>query len=124
MEARSQIDTALRLDLGARARIDEGAATGRQHMRRLAEQPCDDAPLAVPEILLAETLEYLCDAAAGGRFDLGIGVAERHAQPGGEAPPDRTLARAHHADERNRAFQLVHRPSNTRPSGIPPDRLA
>jgi hypothetical protein len=40
-------------DLGARAGIDKGAATGRQHVQRPFQQAMNDAPLAIPERDLA-----------------------------------------------------------------------
>ena len=40
--------------------------------------------------------------ATGGGLDLGIGVDERHAQPGAEAAADRRFAHPHHADQNDR----------------------
>ena len=36
---------------------------------------------------------------AGGAFDLGIGIDEGNAEPGGESTADRGLAGAHHTDQ-------------------------
>ena len=39
----------------------------------------------------------------GGQLDLGVGVAERQAEPGGEAAADAGLAGAHQADQHDAA---------------------
>ena len=51
----------------------------------------------------AEAGEQLGDAAAGGLFDLGIGVAEGQAEAEGEPAADGGLAGAHQADQHQAA---------------------
>ena len=63
-------------DLGAGARLDEGAAAGGEHPRPLGEEPRDHPPLAVAERRLAERGEDLRDRHAGRLGDLGVGVGE------------------------------------------------
>src|SRR6185312_471075 len=79
--------------------MHEGAAAGGQHVRRLGQQPGDHPPFTVAKRGFAILLEYLGDRPAGGGLDLGVGVAERHAERQGEAPADTALADARQADE-------------------------
>ncbi len=89
----SQTATASDLDQGAGLGVHEGAAAGGQHMRRLVQQPGDHPALAVAEGRLAHLGEDLGDRAAGRGLDLGVGVAERQVQGGGQAAADAGLAR-------------------------------
>ena len=98
----SQTDTAASLMRLARLGIDEGAAAGRQDMRRPLQQPLDDPPLAIAERGLAEPLEDLLDRAAGRGLDLVVGVDEIEPEPLGQAPADRSLPRPHQPDHDNR----------------------
>jgi hypothetical protein len=84
---------------GARARIGEGAAAGRQHQRRPGQQAGDHPALAVAEMRLAVAGEDLRDRQAGGGLDLGIRIGERQAEPRGEPAADGRLPGAGHADE-------------------------
>jgi hypothetical protein len=52
---------------------------------------------------LAVPGENLGNGHARRRFDLGVGVVEGQAEARGEPPADRGLARAHHADQHDRA---------------------
>ena len=97
----SQTDTARVLDAAARLGIDEGAAAGRQDMRRPLQQALDHPPLAVAERGLAEALEDLLDRAAGRGLDLVVGIDEVQPEPLRQAAADRGLARPHQADHDN-----------------------
>ena len=87
-------------DQPARMVVHIGAAAGRQNMRRIfLKQPADHAALAGAELRLAELLEDLLDRAAGGRFDLVVGIAERQVQAGRQPTADAGLARPHQPDQ-------------------------
>src|SRR5581483_11270484 len=90
---------ALDVDQVARALIHYRAAAGRQHLRSVFQQARDDSRLAGTEIGLTVFSEDFGNAHAGGAFNLGIGIDERDAEPRGKPPPNRGLARPHHADE-------------------------
>ncbi len=94
---------ALGADRRAGVGVHEGAAAGRQHLRAALQQPRDHARLAGAEIGLAVGGEDFRDGHAGGLFDLGVGIDERNAEPGRQPAADRRLARAHHADQHDRA---------------------
>ena len=70
-----------------------GAAAGRDHADVALDQPRDQPPLAVAEILLAIALEHLGGRKAGRILDLGVAVDERQAEPLGQPAADRRLAR-------------------------------
>jgi len=85
-----------------------GAAAGRQHVRRVAEQALDHPALAVAEHLLAMDGEDVGDrAAAGGCLDLAVGIDERQAEAGGEPLADAALAGAHQANQDNRLVEVL-----------------
>ena len=88
---------------GAGFRVHERAAAERQHQRVAREQAADHAAFAVAEGALAVAGEQLGDGAAGGQFDLGVGVAERQPESRGEAAADRGLAGAHQPDQHDAA---------------------
>ena len=67
------------------------------------EQAGDHARLAGAEIGLAIAGEDFRDGHAGRRLDLGVRIDERQAEPLRQPAADRGLARAHHADEHDRA---------------------
>ena len=101
------------------SRVHEGAAAGRQHVRRVVEQARDHPALAVAERRLAVAREDLGDGAAGRRLDLVVGVDEGQAEPlapgGGRsqllpAPirPTSTMVRSR-GDARGRRSCLAHR---------------
>ncbi len=93
---------------GACCRVHERSAAKRDHCWGTVEQTADDAVLTGAKFGFAKAVEDFGDGAAGGGLDLHVGVAERKAQAGGEAPADGGLARAHEADEHDRAgFQMV-----------------
>ena len=71
-------------------------------MRRLLQQPRDDAALAVAKHGFAAVAEDFLDRLAGGGLDLVVRIEERQVQPGRQAPSDLCLARAHQADENDR----------------------
>ena len=56
----------------ARARIDEGSASGGNHPDLAVDQPGDQTPLTVAEIRLAESLEHFGGGVAGGILDRSI----------------------------------------------------
>ncbi len=89
--------------------VHERPAAGRDHLRRPGDQPGQHAPLAVAEMGFAEPLENLGDADPGGLLDRLVGVDEGEAEPARQPPPDRRLARAHQADERDRLFMRAGR---------------
>ena len=57
--------------------VHKGAATGCDHGRALAQQPFDDAALAVAERQFAVNVENVADGAAGSSFDFFVGIQER-----------------------------------------------
>src|SRR5665213_1703214 len=79
--------------------IEEGAAAGGKDVRRSFQQPGDHPPLSLTERLLAECLEDVDDRAAGGGFDFGVRVLERHPQRAGQTPANAALTDTHQADE-------------------------
>ena len=91
----------------ARARIDEGAAAGRDHPHLAVDQPRDQPPLAVAEILLAVALEHLGGGVAGGVLDRRVAVDEGQAEPLGQPPPDRRLSHSHQPDEHHRPVETL-----------------
>ena len=95
-------DAALRDEVPGR-RVHERAAAGCQHMHRLAEEPRDDAALAVAKDGFAAIAEDLFDRLTGRGLDLGIRIEERQIEPYGQAAPDLGLPRPHQADEDDRA---------------------
>ncbi len=92
-----------RPDRGPGARVHEGAAAGGEHHGGARQQAADHAALAVAEVRLAVALEDLGDGGAGGELDLGVGVAERQPEAGGQAPPDGGLARPHQPHQHHAA---------------------
>ena len=100
---RSQTETASSRTVARGSRVHEGAAAERQHQRIAGEQPADHPALAVAEVALAVAGEQLGDGAAGRQLDLGVGVAERQAEPGRQPPADRGLAGAHQPDQHDAA---------------------
>ena len=90
-------------DGGAGFRVHERAAAEGQHQRLARQQPADHAALAVAEIALAIAGEQFGDRAAGGQFDLGVGVAERQPEARGQAAADRGLAGPHQPDQHDAA---------------------
>ncbi len=90
-------------DQRARLRLDEGAAAGGDDPLALADQPGEHATLAVAEIGFAMMSEDFRDGQAMGGFDLVIRIDEGQAKPVRQPLADRRLARAHHADEDQRA---------------------
>ena len=109
---RSQTDTASSRTTVARLGVHEGAAAERQHQRIAGQQAADHPALAVAERRLAVAGEQFGDGAAGGQLDLGVGVAERQAEPRGQPPADRGLAGAHQPD------QTMLRPASASGSGM------
>ena len=91
----------------ARARIDEGAAAGGDHPDLALDQPRDQPPLAVAEILLAVALEHLGGGIAGGILDRGIAVDEGQAEAPGQAAPDRRLSDPHQPDQHHRPVETL-----------------
>ena len=83
--------------------IDEGAAAGGDDALALPDQTRQNAPFAVAEIGFSVRGENLGYGQTMGGFDFMIGIDERQAEPLGEPFADRRLARAHHADEDERA---------------------
>ena len=79
------------------SRIDERAASQRQHHGPAIEQPRDHPPLQLAEARLAVEGEDVGDAQPGGRDDLFVGVGEGCAQRPRQPAADRRLARAHQA---------------------------
>jgi hypothetical protein len=86
-------------DRGPRVGVHVGAATGRQHQRVAGQQTRDHPALAGAELDLAESVEDFRHRGARGCLDLGVGVAERQAESGGEAAADGGLSGAHQPDE-------------------------
>jgi hypothetical protein len=77
------------LDPGSRLGVDERPAASCKHLRTIAEQPGDHAPLAIPEIGFAVIVEDFADALAGGDFDLVVDIDEWQAKPRCHAAADR-----------------------------------
>ncbi len=90
-------------------RVHERAAAGRQDLHRSVEQAGDDAALAIAKRRLAVALEDFLDGLAGGGFDLGVGVGERHFEPLRQAPADARLACPHQPDEHHGTRQRRQR---------------
>jgi hypothetical protein len=97
-EQRSHTETA-----SSRIGIHEGAAARRQDQWVAGQQPSDHPALAIAEIGLAIAGEQFGDGAAGRKLDLGIGVAERQSESGGEAAADAGFAGAHQAHQHQAA---------------------
>ena len=81
-----------------------GTAAGRQDLRAISEQPCDDLALAVAEMRFSMVGENFVDRLGGGALDLFIGIDERQAEFERQALADRRLAAAHQADEHDGAL--------------------
>ena len=71
-------------------------------MRRLLQEPRDDAALAVAEYGFPPVTENFLDRLAGGGLDLVIRIEERQVQPGGQTPTDFRFAGTHQPDENDR----------------------
>jgi hypothetical protein len=71
-------------------------------VRRIVEQPQNDAPFSLAEILLAVALEDFRNGAAGRLLDLAVGVDEGQVEAVSQAPADAGLADTHEADEDDR----------------------
>ena len=82
-----------------RARIDIGAAAGGDDPHLAFDEPCDQPPLAVAEIVFAIALENLGGRQAGGVLDGGITVDEWQAEPLRETAPDGRFSYAHQSDQ-------------------------
>ena len=84
-----------------RPRADRGAGGGSMKapppvastIGSAGQQAPDHPALAVAELRLAVAGEQSGDGAAGGQFDLGVGVAERQPEAGRESPADATFCR-------------------------------
>ncbi len=85
------------------ARIHERPPARRQHARAFAEEAGNHPALPVAKIGLAMPIEDFRDGHAGGHLDLGVRIHERQAELRRETLADRSLARSHHADERDDA---------------------
>src|SRR5690606_5457048 len=86
-------------DPGAGFGIHEGSAAGCKDDRPFLQEACDDAPLAVPEMLLAVNGEDVGDRHARRRLDLVIGVAEGQPELLREPAAHGALTGPHEADE-------------------------
>ncbi len=84
-------------------RIHEGAAAEGQDHRVAGQQAADDAAFAVAEGWFAVAGKEFGNGAAGGELDFLVGIAERQAEPGGEATADGGFASAHQADQHDAA---------------------
>ena len=84
--------------------VQEGATARRDDSRTPVDQPRDHPPLAVPEMRLAEPLEYLPHAEPRRSLDLRIRVGERQAEPLREPAADRRLAGPRQAEEEDWLF--------------------
>ena len=73
----------------------------------LGERHADGVRLDLAEPVLAALLEELRDRLAGALLDRVVEVDERPAEPRRELAPERRLARAHEADERDVAVERV-----------------
>ena len=85
-----------------RVGIDERPAAGAEYDVPVLEQPGNDVHLTGAKIGLAVGRENVLDGHAGGLLHLLVAVDEVAAQAVGEAPADRGLAGAHHADQDDR----------------------
>ena len=86
-------------------RIDIGTAARCDHPHVAFDQPRDQPPFAVAEVLLSVALENLGRRVSGCVLDRRIAVHEGDAEPLREPPPDGRLADAHQADEHDRAVE-------------------
>ena len=89
--------------------VHEGAAAGCQNTGRLVQQARDDPALAVAEGLLAVLGKNILDRAAGGCFDLLVGIDKGQIQGRRQLASDAGLARTHKADEGDRAGNFQRR---------------
>ena len=105
--ASSQTVIARLVEQLAGARVDEGAAAGRDHPHLALDQAGDQPPLAVAEIVLAIALEHLGGGQAGRVLDRGVAVDERQAEPPRQAPPDRRLSHSHQSDQHDRPVETL-----------------
>ena len=101
-------------DQRPRARVDEGAAAGRNHLGRAADQPGDHAPFAVSEARLAEPFEHLGDIMLGDPLDLLVGIDEGEAEALGQPPAHGRLAGPHQADQDDAAIAAGERTGHVR----------
>src|SRR5215213_9461570 len=89
------------------SRIDISAAARRDHPHLTFDQPGDEPPLAVAEILLPEAFENLRRRISGRILDRRIAVDEGNAEPLRKPPPEGRFANAHQADEDDRAVEKL-----------------
>jgi hypothetical protein len=83
----------------AAGRAEDGAAAQGEDAVVVGERPGDGGLLQRTEVLLAGGDEQVGDGAAGERLDVGVGVAEGHAQRGRDRRPDGGLARRRRTDQ-------------------------
>ena len=103
----------------AGARIDEGAAAGRDDSHLALDQACHQSPLPVAKILLAEAFIDFGGGESRRVLDRGIAVDERQPEPLGEPPADRRFSHSHQPHQHDRpveAFsQIRHQKGYTAP---------
>ena len=92
----------------ASARIDIGPAARSDHPdAALVDEPRNEPPLAVAEIVLAIAFENLSGRKAGGVLDGGVAVDERQAEAPRKASPDRRLSNSHQPHQHERPVEAL-----------------
>ena len=87
-------------------RVDEHLTPRGDYPDLVVDQPCDETPLAIAEVCLAESLKDFGRGEAGGAFgDRSIRVEEGKPEPLGQTAANRRLAGAHEADKDNRTIE-------------------
>lgn len=92
----------------ASARIDIGTAPGGNHPDvPFIDQPSDQAPLSVAEIMFTVALENLCRRKARGIFDRGVAIDELQPKTPGEAAPHGRFSNPHQTDQNDRPIKTL-----------------
>jgi len=96
----------------ASSRVHERPATRGDYPDFTLDQPGNQAPFAIAEIMLAITFEQVGRAGTRCLLNLDVAVDERKVKPPGKPTSNRRFARSHQADEHDWSVekfgQLVH----------------
>ena len=91
----------------AGARVNIGAAAGRDHSDIAFDEAGDQSPLPIAKVVLAITFEHFGGRQTHRVFDGCVAVDERQAKPPRKAPADRRLSNSHQPHQHDRPVEML-----------------